>query len=49
MLWKGQVSKYLSRRVACWDSVNGRLLEFITNNIELLAEEIARIYKKDGK
>ena len=36
----------MSRRIAYWDSTNGRLFEFITNNMDLAAEEIAQIYKK---
>jgi len=43
---KDKYQKHLSRRIAYWDSVNGRLFEFITNNMELPAEEIAQIYKK---
>lgn len=35
-----------ARRIAIWDSENGRLFEFITNNFELSAEKIALIYKK---
>ena len=35
-----------SRRIAYWDSENGRLFEFITNNFELPAEKVAMIYKK---
>lgn len=38
--------KHRSRRIAYWDSENGRLFEFITNNFELSAEKIALIYKK---
>jgi hypothetical protein len=38
--------KHRARRVAYWDSTNKRLFEFITNNFELTAEEIALIYKK---
>lgn len=36
----------MSRRITYWDSTNGRLFEFITNNMDLAAEEIAQIYKK---
>jgi hypothetical protein len=38
--------EHRSRRIAYWDSENGRLFEFITNNFELTAEKIALIYKK---
>jgi hypothetical protein len=38
--------KHLARRIAYWDSENGRLFEFITNNFDLSAEKIALIYKK---
>ena len=38
--------KHKARRIAYWDSVNKRLFEFITNNFELTAQEIALIYKK---
>lgn len=43
---KNKTEKHRSRRIAYWDSVNGRLFEFITNNMELSAEEITQIYKK---
>jgi hypothetical protein len=46
---KNKSEKHLSRRFAYWDSTNGRLFEFITNNMELPAEVIAQIYKKDGR
>lgn len=38
--------EHRARRIAYWDSENGRLFEFITNNFELAAEKIALIYKK---
>lgn len=38
--------EHRARRIAYWDSKNGRLFEFITNNFELPAEKIALIYKK---
>ena len=38
--------EHRARRIAYWDSENGRLFEFITNNFELSAEKIALIYKK---
>jgi len=38
--------EHRARRIAYWDSKNERLFEFITNNFELPAEEIALIYKK---
>jgi len=38
--------EHRARRIAYWDSDNGRLFEFITNNFELAAEKIALIYKK---
>lgn len=46
---KNKSEKHFSRRIACWDSTNGWLFEFITNNMELPAEVIAQIYKKDGR
>lgn len=39
-------NQHRARRIAYWDSINSRLLEFITNNFELPAEKIALIYKK---
>lgn len=38
--------KHRARRIAFWDDENGRVFEFITNNFDLSAEEIALIYKK---
>ena len=35
-----------ARRIAFWDDENNRVFEFITNNFELSADEIALIYKK---
>lgn len=35
-----------ARRIAYWDDGNGRLFEFLTNNMDLPAEKIAYIYKK---
>lgn len=35
-----------ARRIAYWDDENGRLFEFLTNNMDLPAEKIAYIYKK---
>jgi hypothetical protein len=46
---KNKSEKHLSGRIAYWDSTNGRLFEFITNNMDLPAEVIAQIYKKDGR
>jgi len=46
---KNKSEKHLSGRIAYWDSTNGRLFEFLSNNMELPAEVIARIYKKDGR
>jgi len=43
---EGKKQEHRSRRIAYWDSENGRLFEFITNNFELSAEKIALIYKK---
>lgn len=43
---KNKTEKHLSKRIAYWDSTNGRLFEFITNIMDLAAEEIAQIYKK---
>ncbi len=42
----GKSQEHKARRIAYWDSENERLLEFITNNMELSAEKIAYIYKK---
>jgi len=38
--------RHRARRVAFWDEENKRVFEFITNNFDLSAEEIAMIYKK---
>jgi hypothetical protein len=38
--------KRRAKRIAYWDSTNKRLFEFITNNFDLTAQEIALIYKK---
>ena len=38
-----------ARRIAYWDDENKRLLEFLTNNMEMPAENIALIYKKRWK
>ncbi len=38
--------KHKARRIAYWDDDNKRVFEFITNNFDLKAEEIAMIYKK---
>jgi hypothetical protein len=48
VLYYGEKKKeeHRSRRIAYWDSENGRLFEFITNNFDLSAEKIALIYKK---
>lgn len=48
VLYYGDKKKeeHRARRIAYWDSENGRLFEFITNNFELSAEKIALIYKK---
>jgi len=43
---KNKAEKHLCRRIAYWDSEKNRLFEFITNNMELPAEDIALIYKK---
>ncbi len=43
---KNKELKHKSRRIAFWDDENGRVFEFITNNFDLSAEEIALIYKK---
>ncbi len=42
----GVEKEHQARRIAYWDSVNQRLFEFLTNNMELAAEMIALIYKK---
>lgn len=41
-----KAKEHKARRIAYWDSENARVLEFITNNMELAAETIAYIYKK---
>jgi hypothetical protein len=48
ILYFGEKKKdeHKARRIAYWDSENGRLFEFITNNFELTAEKIALIYKR---
>jgi hypothetical protein len=48
VLYYGEKKKdeHKARRIAYWDSENGRLFEFITNNFELTAEKIALIYKR---
>lgn len=43
---KNKELKHKARRIAFWDDENGRIFEFITNNFDLTAEEIALIYKK---
>lgn len=43
---KNKELKHRARRVAFWDDENRRVFEFITNNFNLSAEEIALIYKK---
>ena len=48
ILYYGQNKKqeHRARRIAYWDSGNLRLFEFVTNNFELPADKIAKIYKK---
>jgi len=43
---KNNKLKHKARRIAYWDEDNKRVFEFITNNFDLAAEEIAMIYKK---
>jgi hypothetical protein len=43
---KNKELKHRARRIAYWDDENNRVFEFITNNFDLEAEEIAMIYKK---
>ena len=43
---KNKELKHKARRVAFWDDENKQVFEFITNNFDLSAEEIAMIYKK---
>jgi len=38
--------KHKARRIAFWDDENKRVFEFLTNNFDLSAEDIAMIYKK---
>jgi hypothetical protein len=46
---KNKELHHKARRIAYWDDKNGRLFEFLTNNLELPAETIAMFYKKGGK
>lgn len=41
-----KTKEHRARRIAYWDSTNGRLFEFVTNNFEMSAEKIALIYRK---
>ncbi|MFV0470959.1 MAG: transposase [Paludibacteraceae bacterium] len=43
---KNKELRHKARRIIFWDDENGRVFEFITNNFDLKAEEIAMIYKK---
>ena len=43
---KNKELRHKARRIAFWDDDNGRVFEFLTNNFDLSAEEIALIYKK---
>ena len=43
---KNKELKHRARRIAFWDNENKRVFEFITNNFDLSAEDIAMIYKK---
>ena len=43
---KNKGLRHKARRIAFWDDQNNRVFEFITNNFDLQAEEIAMIYKK---
>lgn len=43
---KNKELKHKARRIAFWDDENKRVFEFITNNFDLEADEIAMIYKK---
>jgi len=43
---KNNELRHKARRIAYWDDKNGRLFEFLTNNLELPAETIAMFYKK---
>jgi transposase len=38
--------KHLARKIAYWDNGSHRLFEFLTNDFDLLPEQIALIYKK---
>ena len=46
---KNKENTHQARRIAYWDDENNRLLEFLTNNMEMPAENIALIYKKRWK
>lgn len=48
ILYYGQHKKqeHRARRIAYWDSANDRLFKFVTNNFELQANKIAKIFKK---
>ena len=48
MLYYGTNKKkqHRARRIVYWDADNKRMFEFISNNFDLTAEKIARIYKK---
>jgi len=46
---KNKENTHQARRIAYWDDENNRLLEFLTNNMEISAEKIALIYKKRWK
>jgi hypothetical protein len=43
---KNKELKHKARRIAFWDDDNGRVFEFLTNNFDFTAKEIALIYKK---
>ncbi len=43
---EGKSSRHLSRRIACWDESNSRVIEYLSNNFALSAQEIIDIYHR---
>lgn len=43
---KNKIFKHKARRIVFWDDENGRVFEFLTNNFDFTADQIAMIYKK---
>ncbi|MFI3294047.1 MAG: transposase, partial [Rikenellaceae bacterium] len=42
----GKSSKHLSRRIAYWDEANRRVIEYLSNNFKISAQEIIDIYHR---